>query len=225
MSNVAMLSRWQGYFSFSIGSLGSVVQNITYNLVLRADVRKFRSQIHNPPDFYGIGSSINTPGSSATFTCAGSYSESFGATTVTSTWTGSGNLVPYVIGEPVADGQPWFNTHAIFNSEQPGTQIVIQLLSSPLYKGCNTNIHFKLGDQEFDIPGQHTVNAPGETGLFELFTVPLDSDANIIGKILSKDGVLYDFPSTFNVDGVKAQLLLTWGRIAPESPPDPDSPR
>ena len=102
---------------------------------------------------------------------------------------------------------------------------MVQIISSPFYMGCNTNAHFKIGDQEFDLPGQHKVDAPGDTSLIELFRLALDANANIVGDSVVKTAVPYDFPFTFNLDGVRAQLLLQWNQITPQSPPDPDSAR
>ena len=71
---------------------------------------------------------IDPPGSTADFICQGNYEEK-GSATLTSTWSGTGNLFRPLAGENPLDGKPWFKTTVLFNSGQQN-EIVVQLLNA-----------------------------------------------------------------------------------------------
>src|SRR5262249_12562871 len=69
-SNSVYISEWKGAFTHTVSGPGSLKQTDTYNVTLRADVRKYRLVIHQPPKFYGAIVDA-TQDSTQTYACSG----------------------------------------------------------------------------------------------------------------------------------------------------------
>jgi hypothetical protein len=97
-SNSAYISKWKAAFTHTVTGPGSLKQVDTYNVTLRADVRKYRIEIHKPPQFYGAIVDA-TQDSTQDYACSGAGTIG----DLHQTWSGSGSL-PRLISTPFRSG-------------------------------------------------------------------------------------------------------------------------
>src|SRR5262249_892854 len=97
-SNSAYISKWKGAFTHTVPAPASLKQLDTYNVTLRADVRKYRIEIHKPPKFYGAIVDA-TQNSTQDYACSGTGKIG----DLNQTWSGSGTL-PRLISTPFRSG-------------------------------------------------------------------------------------------------------------------------
>jgi len=95
-SNAAQLTKWIGGFTATLTGPESAKQTVVFQTSFRADVRKFRVVIHDPP-FEPSSSAIELVNSesSAPFACSGTYSFTSPGRSDTYTWKGAGSLKPF----------------------------------------------------------------------------------------------------------------------------------
>jgi hypothetical protein len=102
LSNGGMLSEWRGLFTTVARGKSSLKATIVHDMRIRADVRKVRSVIHQPPQV--VTSIGDTLGTAYSWVCNGSDVVVEGDTTTTTTWTGSTTKHDFPINQslPVA---------------------------------------------------------------------------------------------------------------------------
>jgi hypothetical protein len=216
-SNVARITEWLIQFNYTLTGQGTLSETVTYTADLRADIRKARHVIHDPPPEPTNQTKLMQD-SMASFTCGGSATWMPAAgSTLTYTMNGSGNLVPATGSNgPV-------NNFSSAVKVSDSHDVALTIVENQGYQACSFNVHqhvcTDIGCTDSDSPGKEAL-----WGLFLAFgTLPvaLDDNADIIANSLQKDGsvdLIQPPPAT-------AHVQVQWSQLSVKAPPDPDSAR
>lgn len=202
--NTAYLSLWLGTFTHTVTERDTLKQVATYNVTLRADIRKVRYEIHKEPTFYRFGIEsprivMATDTSLLGYECSGSAPA--GGDNCTETWSGSGT-VPRLRTSPLQQG--FLVAGGLYDNGR------LVLAFSPGSTGRKVTIACDSGTSMENKDLISVVVAPADGGSNP--NLSLDGSGNIIGKTL-----------TFK-DGTEAHTFK-WSDIQIQYPPSPTSPR
>jgi hypothetical protein len=179
---------------------GTLKQTATYNVRLRADIRRVRYIIHFPPTFTRKSRGVSsTADSTYTYECSGSFTVG-GAT---ESWSGSG-FVPW--GNPINEGH-FFVGRWVIDDRHLSLEFDVNSKSrkvtrtAPGFSETTNEALFSpvLTDSDLDLS----------------ISVELDETGNIIGNTLTH----------FDLLGGSGLHTLKWSLIQNQYPPSPDSPR
>lgn len=212
-SNKARLSKWNPTFRYRVQGDGSLQASITYRVAFRADIRKVRGVIHDPP----IGPNLLLTAShipdesSATYACSGTAVETTSAGTTTITWTGSGN-VPGTRARPNPAGT--FDM-GLENTTGP---VNINIYHGP-GPGCDWTRVFVTSDgMEFSSSGHWDLDVRP----FDIGAMPIEpNDPSFPAGSRDLSAFCTNTPPTFTTP----QCRMEWDAIPAMFPPDPNSPR
>lgn len=219
-SNVAQLTEWEGDFTYTLRGTGPYKQTQKYHIRLRADIRKRRTTIHEPPSepqqLPGIHPSPldATRDSSATYSSQGTDSIECGPglPPYVETWSGDGILLRSFTREVIADG--FMNVYGYLHSSRK-----IDLLFGPVALTGLTITYDACGNL-------NTVSAPLAMVLFSmtpmgaLVPIELDEQGNI--QRGDKRGTIYYFNPFSSAPNT---TLMEWDLIRAKHPPKEDSAR
>jgi hypothetical protein len=214
-SNPARLTDWRGKFRFTVKGQGTLQQLVVFDVHFRADIRKWRNKIHQPPndDYHPNGFFVDDSG--ATHECSGSATWPDRSTT---SWTGSGSL-PYSRKGSAPD--VFSGSIKVVSSQQIRIGFVT---NSP----AGSHVTFVGGSPLTEsLSGSYTqpVLSPPTPPFFPLVNLALDEGAKIQKDKLEVDGpvpllAIYMSP-------VMGHYTFEWDVIPATShtAPDPNSPR
>jgi hypothetical protein len=212
-SNVARITEWRSNnFTYTYKENGSLQVQTIYTLHLRADLRKYRTAIHIPPQ-EPSGGIFSANDSTADFMGSGSgpgVDETFSL-------SGQGTL-PNLFPTQQADHE-FFLTGQFSQSSKLMTFGLAALSSN----GCTCKVcdNIECFSNPFVVFGPS--NTPLLSGGVTFYTFRLDDKANIV------EGSPPDLhpPALCNVDNSTATGKFQWGSIAPttDTAPDPRSAR
>jgi hypothetical protein len=220
-SNVAELTEWEGDFVFSMNTdVGSHQQTQTVHARFRADVRKWRPEIHKPPvepDGPPDGIFTATKDSYLDYLCSGQSTFTEDEFTETIIWSGAGRLARG-IGENLILPRGWFMTsrnmelqfiytapsictEITISTGSPNHQDTLPLLQVPFY------LYFP-------------------EDIFQITKIDLNDAYAILSNSDSRELPIDDVPIRLagTVDS-GVNFKLSWDSIEAKHPPDPASPR
>jgi len=225
-SNTATLTKWKGGFTAKVTGPGSAKQTVVFQPSFRADLRKVRYVIHEPPiEPTSSGIELITSESSAPYSCGGTYTVTSPGRTDTYTWKGAGTLTPWdktsLSQTNPPPTSPYFSiVGALVMSH---TQMSFQLTAlsgsgNPPQTPCKWDDHWVE-----DGPPQTQGNINNQ---------PLDiafSNLNFNLQLGDTDSTIKSGSAKFSVScgNTNCPVKVTWTSIAPVdgTAPDPSSPR
>jgi len=213
-SNPARLTDWRGKFTFAVHGDGSLLQVVTFDVHFRADIRKYRSEIHQPPVEPSGNTGFLVDDSGATQTSSGTATWPDGSIT---TWTGGGSL-PFS-RNACRDPNVFSGGINVRSSQQIHLGLCINSLA--------LQVKFVGGSQTTKaLSGTSTqpVVAPPTPPAFPDINLALDEGGNIKKDALEANTV---GPMEVYMNPTMARMTLEWDAIpaTEETAPDPNSPR
>ena len=220
VSNVAQLTEWRNQsdqFAFTLNSAGSLQQQQNFAFHLRADIRKWRKVIHDPPTepFVII---ISANDSMATVSSTGSAS----GLSVTESWTGSPALVN-LWGSPGVSNNFFAFVGGAVDSEHMSFGVVVLSQDGLTCKVCEPGLDCTTSNL--------TVSGPASWfGLWTSQPIYFTADFDYSGDtVFIKNGSMSGSGIGIGCSSLsdKARGNFTWASIAsePDTAPDPHSAR
>jgi len=216
VSNVARITAWRGTFTFTLTN-GPFTETITFDVGLRADIRKARSRIHQRPeepfasDAISMVPMFTTSRSAETHRCSGTrtFHEPDG-TDVTVTWSGGDRRVG-VVGDATLE-----SSRSIPLRLDPN-------YSWPQLAECTQTTNGSPFTSDIDTPADAFADREPDRDTLRLV---LDDSAQIAAGSIGPTSCPCDLPNLNNELGPPV-AKFTWPAIAPlnDTAPDPDSAR
>jgi len=211
-SNKGRLTKWNGTIRSSIIGDGSLRVLVTYNVAFRSDVRRFRLAIHDPPSGpFLFNPNVIADESSASYTCSGSATDTFGDLTETITWSGGGNMsASHVVPAPDNSFQMVFS-----GLSAPTVMVNVDQGKGP---GCDWTTVTTGPDGTITSSGHSDFSSPAP---FDIGALPVEpNDPSFAGGSKSDSAACFG-PPAFTVP----KCRVDWDTFTAMLPPDATSAR